>query len=214
MNLKHNNIIIILLTFFIIIYFNFPLIEAKQEIDGEISANKITIINSDSSFELIAEGNVFLIYNEIRIRSDYGKMNRERDEIFFAGHVEISDREYLMKGEEFEGNLDNYKLRKNVELNGTEFKLKGDLLIYNRENERIVLEEEPHLDFKGIVATANKITYFIEDNYALLEGDVKGNNNGESFSADRLEIDFSLESGTDITLTGKARIVFSPEGEK
>jgi lipopolysaccharide export system protein LptA len=81
-------------------------------------------------------------------------------------------------------------------------------MTYDREEGIMNLSEEAYIDYGTISANANQIRVIEEANRAVLRGNVSGQQNGNNFQADQIEI---LDKGNKIEMTGSAQLIFNPE---
>jgi len=169
--MMNKNIFLILLIIFLLV----PAagVNAARELNGD----KLNLQQTEDGQIIIAEGNVELIYDELRITAeDEAIYRRFNGEIEFRNNVEFFYQEYQGQAVELTGNLED----KIIHLSG-DVEIKG-----------------PSSYFE-----ADQLTYYLERQFMHLEGNVKGERNGKSFSAEAADFDQKTE---EVHLQGQAKV--------
>lgn len=156
-----------------------------------------------------ATGSVELIYDELRITAeDEGIYRRYNGEIEFRNNIELFYQEFEAQAVELTGNLDSeiFHLIEKAEVRGENSLLKADQIDIYRAEDRIEVKGNSYLEYNNFWAEADQITYHLDQELILLEGNVRGERNGESFSSQSAEIDQKTE---EVKLRGQATLRFS-----
>jgi|GEM_PF-4020500 len=175
-------------------------------------ADKITVIMSgDSPAKAQAEGNARLIYNNWQIEADSIDYDLQTSNISIFGNVLFFDGNYRVEAGEMTGNLDEkvFTMQKKVKLTGEDLQLISSSL--SCSGNELVFQGNSSIIYKDIEAEAKTITYNLDEQTALLEGNVRGTRNGYKLTGEKLLIDLSTEK---IILSNKAQILFEDQGEE
>ncbi len=172
---------------------------------------------------IIAKGNANAVYGDLKLRGEMIEYARNTGKIKAEGPIVFqtvfNQQDNTIKADQLDGNLheEEFYFSGNVRIENEEFFITAETLDYQAENEQIVLKGQaglqPVLNYGQVktTATAQIITIMLEEEQALLEGNVKGKGDGSSFGGDRLTID--LVTGN-ITLSGNAQFRFEEQGEE
>lgn len=205
--MKKANKLMIYIMITIVLFMVFPLQAA--ELYGDV----INIEKLENDYKMIAEGNVQILYSDIKATGNTANYDTAKQYFKIQGEVIFTNPEYQITAEEMEGSLEQekYTFSNNVKLTGTELLLTSREMEYNRNDEIVILEKQASMEYKDITAVADKITYQPAEEMALLEGNVSGQQNGYSFAGEKVNVDLSTEK---VTLTGKAKLLFDNKGEE
>lgn len=180
-------------------------VSAARELNGD----NLNLEQSPEGEIFRAVGNVELIYDELRITAeDEGIYRRYSGEIEFRNNVELFYQEFEAQAVELTGNLEEgvFHLIDKAEIRGENSLLQADQIdIYQTDN-RIEVKGNSYLEYNNFWAEADQITYHLDRELILLEGNVSGERNGESFNAQAAEIDQNKE---EVKLRGQAVLRFS-----
>lgn len=172
---------------------------------------------------IIAKGNANAVYGDLKLRGEMIEYARNTGKIRAEGPIVFqtvfNQQDNTITADQLDGNLheEDFYFSGNVSIENEEFFITAETLDYQAENEQIVLKGQgglqPVLNYgqAKTTATAQIITIMLEEEQALLEGNVQGEGDGSSFGGDRLTID--LVTGN-ITLSGNARFRFEEQGEE
>jgi lipopolysaccharide export system protein LptA len=197
-----------ILLFFIIFVLSLTLsVSAVRELNGD----NLDLEQTEAGQIFRATGNVELVYDELRITAeDQGIYRRYNGEIEFRNNVELFYQNFEAEAVELTGNLETeiFNLIKEAELRGENSLLRADRIdIYQAEG-RIEVKGNAYLEYNDFWAQADQIIYQLDQELILLEGNVRGERNGESFSSQSAEIDQQTE---EVKLRGQASLRFSED---
>lgn len=207
-----SSVLILLLLVFSLINC-YSIVNATDNEEEGLRADRITTyFTEDSAAEVLAEGNALIIYDNIRIEADTISFNMETKDVVVNGNVYFKDVEYEFFTDSLKGNLDtnSFQASGDVRLNGDKMFITSTLLDYNYKEKMMIFDKKVSLEYGSIKSTSDKVIFKIEEDIALLEGNVDGQQNGYSFSGDKLQINTREEK---IILSGKARLLFEDKGE-
>jgi lipopolysaccharide export system protein LptA len=117
-----------------------------------------------------------------------------------------------MIGNRLEGVLEEeeFSITGGVKLTGTDLKMTAESLVYQHDTRQVTVTDNSAIKYKKIEAEADQIVYKMEENTALLTGNVIGEQDGRKFSAEEVTIDLTDEK---IKLSGRAKLIFPDRGE-
>jgi len=182
-------------------------VSAARELNGD----KLKLNQTEAGQVFKAEGNVELIYNELRITAeDEGIYRRYNGEIEFRKNVKLFFQKFEAQAVELTGNLEKeiFHLIKKAQVKGENSLLKADRIDIYRAEDRIEVKGNAYLEYNDFWAEADQITYHLDQQVILLEGNVRGERNGESFNSQSAEID---QKTKEVKLRGRATLRFSED---
>lgn len=162
---------------------------------------------------VVATGQVELIYDQLRITAeDEGIYRRFNGEVEFRKNVEFFYQEYEGQAVELTGNLKTeiLHLKKDAQIKGPNSYLEADKIDFYQAEDRIEVKGSAYLEYNDFWAKADQITYYLEREMIYLTGNVEGERNGESFTAQKAEINQQTE---EVQLQGQAQITL-PKNEQ
>jgi len=195
----------ILLIFVIFVLAVSPNVSAVRELNGD----NLDLEQTEAGQIFRAAGNVELVYDELRITAeDEGIYRRYNGEIEFRNNVELFYQNFEAQAVELTGNLDTeiFNLIKEAEVRGENSLLRADRIDIYQAEDRIEVKGNAYLEYNNFWAEADQITYQLEEQLILMEGNVRGERNGESFNSQSAEIDQQTE---EVKLRGQATLRFS-----
>ena len=197
-----------ILLFFIIFVLTMTLsVSAVRELNGD----NLDLEQTEAGQIFRAIGNVELVYDDLRITAeDQGIYRRYNGEIEFRNNVELFYQNFEAEAVELTGNLETeiFNLIKEAELRGDNSLLRADRIDIYQAEARIEVKGNAYLEYNDFWAEADQITYQLDEELILLEGNVRGERNGESFSSQSAEIDQQTE---EVKLRGQASLRFSED---
>ncbi|RAK09793.1 lipopolysaccharide export system protein LptA [Halanaerobium saccharolyticum] len=179
----------------------------------ELNGDNLEFEQTEQGQIFTATGNVELIYDQLRITAaDEGIYRRYNGEIEFRNNVELFYQEFEAEAVELTGNLEAevFHLIEEAEVRGQNSLLRADKIDIYRAEDRIEVRGNGYLEYNDFWAEADQITYHLDQELILLEGNVRGERNGESFSSQSAEIDQQTE---EVQLRGQATLRFSEDQE-
>lgn len=179
----------------------------------ELNGDNLDFEQTEQGQIFNATGNVELIYDQLRITAeDEGIYRRYNGEIEFRNNVELFYQEFEAEAVELTGNLDEevFHLIEEAEVRGQNSLLRADRIDIYRAEDRIEVSGNGYLEYNDFWAEADQITYHLDQELILLEGNVRGERNGESFSSQSAEVDQQTE---EVQLQGQATLRFSEDQE-
>lgn len=182
-------------------------VSAARELNGD----NLDLEQTELGQIFTASGNVELIYDELRITAeDEGVYHRYNGEIEFRNNVELFYQEFEAQAVELTGNLESeiFHLIENAEVRGENSLLTADQIAIYRAEDRIEITGNAYLEYNNFWAEADQITYHLDQELILLEGNVQGERNGESFNSQSAEVDQQTE---EVKLRGQATLRFSED---
>lgn len=202
----NKNIFLLLLIFLLLFS---TAVSAQRELNGD----SLDIQQEEEGQVILAQGDVELIYDELRITAeDEGIYRRYNGEIEFRNNVEFFYLDYEGQAVELTGNLDQQiiHLIDKAQITGPNSYLEADKIDIYQAEQRIEVKNNAYLEYNDFWAEADQITYYLEREFIHLEGNVKGERNGETFSADAADINQKTE---EVKLKGQARLTLPKEEE-
>jgi lipopolysaccharide export system protein LptA len=197
-----------ILLFFIIFVLTMTLsVSAVRELNGD----NLDLEQTEAGQIFRAIGNVELVYDDLRITAeDQGIYRRYNGEIEFRNNVELFYQNFEAEAVELTGNLETeiFNLIKEAELRGDNSLLRADRIDIYQAEARIEVKGNAYLEYNDFWAEADQIIYQLDEELILLEGNVRGERNGESFSSQSAEIDQQTE---EVKLRGQASLRFSED---
>lgn len=198
---------------FLILLIIFLIVPAGAEAARELNGDQLDLQQTEAGQVIIAEGNVELIYDELRITAeDEAIYRRYNGEIEFRNNVEFFYQDYEGKSVELTGNLEQeiINLIGEAQITGPTSYIEADRIdIYQAEN-RIEVRGNVYLEYQDFWAEADQLIYYTEREFMNLEGNVKGERNGESFAAEAADINQKTE---EVRLQGQAKVILPREEE-
>ncbi len=182
-------------------------VNAARELNGD----QLDLQQTAEGQVIIAQGNVELIYDELRITAeDEAIYRRYNGEIEFRKNVEIFYQDYQGQAVELTGNLEEeiIHLIGEAAITGPSSYLEGDRISFYQAEEKIEVKTNVYLEYNDFWAEADQLTYYLDREFMRLEGNVKGERNGESFEAQAAEIDQKTE---EVILQGRAKLTLPKE---
>jgi lipopolysaccharide export system protein LptA len=177
----------------------------------KLNGDKLDFEQTEQGQIITAAGNVELIYDELRITAeDEGIYRRYNGEIEFRSNIELFYQEFEAEAVELTGNLETevFHLIEEAEVRGQNSLVRADRIDVYRAEDRIEVEGNGYLEYNNLWAEADQITYHLDQELILLEGNVRGERNGESFSSQSAEVDQKTE---EVHLRGQAILHFSQD---
>ena len=189
----------------LIIFLIVPVVGVKAA--RELNGDKLDLQQTENGQIIIANGNVELIYDELRITAeDEAIYRRFNGEIEFRNNVEFFYQQYEGQAVELTGNLEQeiINLIGDAKITGPTSYIEADRIDIYQAEDRIEVEGNVYLEYNDFWTEADRLTYYLEREFIELEGNVKGERNGESFSADAADIDQKRE---EVQLQGQAIVI-------
>jgi lipopolysaccharide export system protein LptA len=177
----------------------------------ELNGDKLDLQQTENGQIITALGNVELIYDELRITADDEAIYRRfNGEIEFRKNVEFFYQEYQGQAVELTGNLEEeiIHLIGEAVITSPTSRLEGDEISVFQAEDRIEVKGNAYLEYNDFWAEADQLTYYLDREFMHLEGNVKGERNGESFEAQAAEIDQKAE---EVKLQGQAKVTLPKE---
>ncbi len=199
-------ILLFLLIFILALTVN---VSAVRELNGD----NLDLEQTEAGQIFKATGNVELIYDELRITAeDEGIYRRYNGEIEFRNNIELFYQEFEAQAVELTGNLESeiFHLTEEAEVRGESSLLKADQIDIYQAEDRIEVKGNAYLEYNDFWAEADQIIYHLDQELILLEGNVRGERNGENFNSQSAEIDQKTE---EVKLRGQASLRFSEDLE-
>lgn len=198
----HKKILLFFLIFILTLTLN---VSAARELNGD----NLDLEQTEAGQVFKATGNVELLYDDLRITAeDEGIYRRYNGEIEFRNNVELFYQDFEAKAVELTGNLETeiFNLIKEAEVRGADSLLQADRIDIYQAEDRIEVRGNAYLEYNDFWAEADQITYHLDRELILLEGNVRGERNGESFNSQSAEVDQQTE---EVKLRGRATLRFS-----
>lgn len=114
------------------------------------------------------------------IRSDNLAVNNQDRTFTYSGNVEVTQGDLLLTSNSLQGRYDKdnqitqITARQNVTIvKGEGIRATGELAVYDRADETIVLSDNPELKQGASVLTADRIRIFLRENRSVAEGQVR-----------------------------------------
>ena len=180
---------------------------AKRELTGD----NLELQQREDGQVVFAEGNVELIYDQLRITAeDEGIYYRYNGDIEFRKNVKFFYQQYEGESLELTGNIEEeiFHLIDQVKIKGPESYLEADRVdVYQAEN-RMEAHDNTYLEYNDFWAEADKIIYYLDREFIHLEGNVRGERDGQKFSSNAADINQKTE---EVNLSGQAKLVLPEE---
>ncbi|MFP4015626.1 MAG: LptA/OstA family protein [Halanaerobiales bacterium] len=196
-----------------------------------------TLVNGETD-EIIAKGDVLLIFENYRIEADLIRYNLKTKDITAEGNAFFDNGEYQLYTDKISGNLVNeeFQAAGNVLLEGLyegkELQLSSqELTVQNSSvqdntagtpeditedsavqdnTQMMIFTGDVALQYEEIEAYSDSVKINTADNTAFMEGNVRGKQGGIRLSGEKLEID--LNTGDSNLINGG--FLFNGEGEE
>lgn len=181
--------------------------------ERELTGDNLELQQTAEGQIFVAEGNVELIYDQLRITAeDEGIYRRFNGEVEFRSNVEFFYQQYQGKSVELKGNLNQeiIHLIDQAEVKGPNSYLEADKIDVYQAEDRIEVYGNAYLEYNDFWAEADQIIYYLDREFMHLEGNVRGERNGEKFSAEKADLNQKTE---ELNLKGKAKLVLPKEAE-
>lgn len=204
----NKKIFLILLTITLFLLFS-PSAAAEREMTGD----NLELKQTAEGQVFVAEKNVELIYDELRITAeDEGIYRRFNGEVEFRKNVEFFYQQYQGQSVELTGNLNQkiIHLIDQAEITGPNSYLEADRIDVYQAEDRIEVYGNAYLEYNDFWAEADQITYYLEREFMHLEGNVRGERNGEKFSAAKADVNQKTE---EVNLIGEAKLVLPKDDQ-
>ena len=114
------------------------------------------------------------------IRSDNLTVNNQDRTFTYSGNVEVTQGDLILTSNNLQGKYDKdnqitqITARQNVTIvKGEGIRATGELAVYDRANDTIVLTDNPELKQGASVLTADRIRIFLKENRSVAEGQVR-----------------------------------------
>ncbi|ADQ13900.1 LptA/OstA family protein [Halanaerobium hydrogeniformans] len=203
MNKKFITILLIL-----IMIFTVGSVSAARQLTGD----ELDFLDSEAGQIIEARRDVELLYDELRITAeDEGIYHRYSGEIEFRYNVELFYQDYQGRAHELTGNIESevFYLEQDAVLEAADSYLEADRIEIYQAEERIEAFGNAYLEYEDFWAEADEIISYLDREVTHLSGNVRGERNGERFSANSAEIN---QAENEIRLRGQAKLSL-PEGE-
>lgn len=204
--------VLIILTVFLL------LISTAASAKRELTGDNLELQQREEGQVVVAEGNVELIYDQLRITAeDEGIYYRYNGDVEFRKNVEFFYQQYEGESVELTGNIEEeiFHLIDQVKINGPESYLEADKVDVYQAEDRMEAQGSTYLEYNDFWAEADKIIYYLDREFIHLEGNVRGERDGQKFSSDAADINQKTE---EVNLSGQAKLVLpeeeSAEGEE
>lgn len=173
----------------------------------------INNIEGEEAYHIELSGKVSMISNDYQISCEYADFNSLSAELKLRENIEIKSNDYLLSASFLQGNIKKEELRLegDVRLEGSDIKISSELMSYNNISRKAYFQKNAVLNYEDIRAKGDKITVVIEESLIIIEGNVKGERDGQSFHAERTDINIEDSS---IKLSGKASLILPDRGEQ
>lgn len=198
---------VFLILIIIFLVFSSTGVNAARELNGD----RLELQQSEEGQIIYAEGDVELIYDELRITAeDEAIYRRFNGEVEFRKNVEFFYQEYEGESVELTGNLNDEILHliDQAKIRGPESYIEADRIDIYQAEDRIEVRGNVYLEYNDFWAEAEQLTYYLEREFIELEGNVRGERNGEKFAADAADIDQKTE---EVKLKGQAKVILPKE---
>lgn len=202
-----NKFKIFILIFSLIMVFT---VNYRAAAEREIKAEDITVNSLEEGEEIIAEADVYILYNSLEFTGGYARLNSDSGEIFMEDNLRIESQNYTLRGETLEGNLneEEFEITESVEIIGEELEAKASRMTYNHRNREAFMEDNLTLKYQDLDAEADEGDFDLEEEKVVLRGKVKGEQNGREFSAETVRL--TMEDG-EVNMQGGARLMIPDE---
>ena len=179
-----------------------------------LTADQLIFEQTEDGAAIIeATNNVKMEYNEMEITGDYAKFEQDKQVVTFEGNVKMLMEQGELTSDNLRYEMENEYLEAtgNVLLNAEEYKVESNKLNYNMAiQEMNFTGQQAYVEYDTITANADRVTVLNEENKAILSGNVSGQQRGNEFKANRIEI---LNNGDKIEMTGSAQLNFESSEE-
>ena len=185
---------------------------ANTEAARELTGDNLDFGQNEQGQIFTARGNVELIYDELRITAeDEGIYRRYNGEVEFRNNVQFFYQQFKGRAVELTGNVDQqvFHLIDQAQSRGENSYLEADRIDIFQAEGRIEVKGNAYLEYNDFWAEADQMIYHFDQELINLEGNVRGERNGESFSSQSAEINQKTE---EVRLKGKAKLTL-PEAE-
>jgi len=172
----------------------------------ELNGDKLDLQQTEEGQVITAEGNVELIYDELRITADDEAIYRRfNGEIEFRNNVEFFYQQYQGQAVELTGNLKDeiIHLIGEAAITSPTSHLAGDKISVYQAEAKMEVKGNVYLKYNDFWAEADRLTYYLEREFIHLEGNVRGERNGENFAAQAADFDQQAE---EVHLQGQAKV--------
>lgn len=179
----------------------------------ELTGDNLDFGQDEQGQVFTARGNVELIYDDLRITAeDEGVYRRYNGEVEFRNNVQFFYQQFEAKAVELTGNLQQqiFHLIDQAQIRGENSYLEADRIDIYQAEKRIEVKGNAYLEYNDFWAEADEITYHFDQELINLEGNVRGERNGESFSSQSAEINQKTE---EVRLKGRAKLTL-PDAEE
>lgn len=200
--------------FFLILLIVFLLVPGAARAERELNGDKLELQQSSEGQTVVAAGSVELIYDQLRITAeDKGIYHRYNGEVEFSKNVEFFYQQYEGQAVELKGDLNQkiIHLIDKAQVKGPNSYLEADKIDFYQAESRIEVEGDAYLEYNDFWAKADQITYYLDREFILLNGNVEGERQGEKFSSQTAEINQKTE---EVHLKGQAKILLPKEAKK
>ena len=201
----NKKIFIILLI--LIVIFTAAGVSAERQLTGE----ELDLKESEAGQIIEARKNVELLYDDLRITAeDKGIYYRYSGEIEFRYNVELFYQNYQGSAYELQGNIETevFYLQQDAVLEAEDSYLEADRIEIYQAEQRIEAYGNAYLEYEDFWAEADKIISYLDREVTVLTGSVRGERNGERFSADSAEIN---QAENEVRLKGQAKLSLPEE---
>ncbi|MCF8001975.1 MAG: LPS export ABC transporter periplasmic protein LptC [Halanaerobiales bacterium] len=179
-----------------------------------LTADQLIFEQTEEGAAIIeATGNVKMDYNEMEITGNYAKFEQNKQIVTFEGNVKMVMETGELTSDNLRYEMDNDYLEAtgNVLLQAENYKVESNDLTYNRSTKEMNFTgQQAYIEYDTITANADRIKVLNEENKAVLSGNVSGQQRGNKFKADQIEI---LNNGDKIEMTGSAQLNFESSEE-
>jgi len=186
---------------------------ANTEATRELTGDNLDFGQNEQGQIFTARGNVELIYDQLRITAeDEGIYRRYNGEVEFRNNVQFFYQQFKGRAVELTGNVEQqvFHLIEEAQIRGENSYLEADRIDIFQAAGRIEVKGNAYLEYNDFWAEADQIIYHFDQELINLEGNVRGERNGESFSSQSAEINQKTE---EVRLKGKAKLTL-PEAEE
>lgn len=194
-------------TFLILLTITLLMISQPAAAKREMTGDNLELKQTAEGQIFVAEKNVELIYDELRITAeDEGIYRRFNGEVEFRQNVEFFYQQYQGQSVELTGNLNEkiIHLIDQAEIKGPQSYLEADRIDVYQAEDRIEVYGNAYLEYNDFWAEADQITYYLEREFMHLKGNVRGERNGEKFYATKADVNQKTE---EVNLIGEAKLV-------
>lgn len=199
---------ILLILLIILLFFS-----ASAAAVRELNANQLELQQSPEGEIFYAQGEVELIYDQFRITAeDEAVYHQYSGQVEFKNNVELFYQQYRGKSVELKGNLEKeiIHLIEKAELKGPKSFLRAEKIDIYRAEEKIEVENNVYLEYNDFWAEADYLIYYLDQEVIKMSGNVRGERNGEKFSAAEAEINQKKE---EVNLSGRAKVILPAEAD-